>query len=173
MQSFFSDYGSLIAPIAAILNGFIAVVVAQFFKDHTFAKILLVLAAGVLGAAAIAATILGQREAIVQRAALQAHHQEIRDTIGKFIAEGWALQANCGDKSTPPDEKSTIEWATRVVEYVRTRLGQSYADRVLSPAGVPIVACNGADDAHNKMYRLVYAVNFHLEQFSTESASWP
>ena len=36
------DYGTLIAPTAAIINGFIAVLVAQFFKDHPIAKVLLV-----------------------------------------------------------------------------------------------------------------------------------
>jgi hypothetical protein len=172
MQTFFSDYGSLIASTAAIINGFIAVVIAQFFKDRPAARVSLVLAAGVLGGA-IGATLLGQHEAIIQKAAQQARLREIRDTIGKFMTEGSILVANCADKSTPPDQQPLNAWVTRVVEYVRTRLRQSYADRVLSPAGVPIVACNGADDAHNKMYRVVYAVNFHLEQFSTESASWP
>jgi hypothetical protein len=173
MQTFFSDYGSLIAPIAAIVNGFIAVVVAQFFRDHTAAKVLLVLAAGVLGVAAIGATILSQREALTAKTAQQVRHREIRDTIGKLMTEGSRLQATCANNSTPPDERSLDAWLNRVVEYVRAQLGQSYADRLISPAGVPIVACNGADDAHNKIFRIVYAINFHLEQFSTESASWP
>jgi hypothetical protein len=43
MKEFFADYGGLIAPIAAIVNGFIAVLVAQFFKDNTKAKIILVI----------------------------------------------------------------------------------------------------------------------------------
>jgi hypothetical protein len=173
MQTFFFDYGTLIAPIAAILNGFIAVLVAQFFKDHTVAKVLLVLAAGVLGAAAIGATVAGQHEAITQKTVQQTRHREIRDTIGKFIAEGWALQENCGDRSTPPNEKPTSEWAKRVIDYVGSQLGQSYVDRMISPSGISVGGCNGADDAHNKTYRLVYAINYHLEKFSSESASWP
>ena len=32
VQDFLADYGALIAPIAAIINGFIAVVVASFSK---------------------------------------------------------------------------------------------------------------------------------------------
>jgi hypothetical protein len=67
MQAFFSDYGSLIGSTAAIINGFIAVVVAQFFKDRPAARVLLALAAGVLGGAAIGATLLGQHEAIIQK----------------------------------------------------------------------------------------------------------
>jgi len=49
------DYGALVAPTAAIINGFIAVLVAQFFKDHPVAKVLLVVAAGLLGTAAFGA----------------------------------------------------------------------------------------------------------------------
>jgi hypothetical protein len=91
MQAFFSDYGSLIGSTAAIINGFIAVVVAQFFKDRPAARVLLVLAAGVLGGAAIGATLLGQHEAIIQKAAQQARLRETRDTIGKFMTEGSSL----------------------------------------------------------------------------------
>ncbi len=61
MQTFPGDYGALIAPITAIISTFIAVLVAQFYKDHPVAKVLLVVAAGLLGAAAITATILSQR----------------------------------------------------------------------------------------------------------------
>jgi hypothetical protein len=150
MQTFLSDYGALIAPIAAIINGFIAVVVAQFFKDRPTAKLLVVLAAGILGVAAIGATVLVQRQALVLKTAERLRHQEIRDGIGKFMTEGSMLVANCGDHSTPPDERALEAWLTRVLDYVRVNLGQSYTDRLISPAGVPIVACNGADDAHNK-----------------------
>jgi hypothetical protein len=43
------DYIGLLPATAAIINGFIAVIVAQFFKDHHKAKIVLVVMAGLLG----------------------------------------------------------------------------------------------------------------------------
>jgi hypothetical protein len=54
------DYVGLVAPTAAIINGFIAVLVAQFYKDYPIAKVILVVVAGVLGAAAIGATFYGR-----------------------------------------------------------------------------------------------------------------
>ena len=53
------DYIGVIPSLAAVLNGFIAVLAAQFFKDHPIAKVALVPAAGVLGIIAIGATIYG------------------------------------------------------------------------------------------------------------------
>jgi hypothetical protein len=71
LQTFLADYGALIAPIAAIINGFIAVLVAQFFKDRPAAKVLLVMVAGVLGIAAIGATVLSQRQILAVKTADQ------------------------------------------------------------------------------------------------------
>ena len=45
----FHDYSSLIAPVAAIINGLIAVVVAQFFKSTLWQKLLWLLRRDLLG----------------------------------------------------------------------------------------------------------------------------
>jgi hypothetical protein len=50
------DYVGLIPSSAAIVNGFIAVLIAQFFKDRPIARAVLVGFAFVLGGAAIGAT---------------------------------------------------------------------------------------------------------------------
>jgi hypothetical protein len=50
------DYIGLLPSIFAVINGFIALFVAQFFKDHHKANITLVVMAALLGAMAIAAT---------------------------------------------------------------------------------------------------------------------
>jgi len=67
VQDFLADYGALIAPIAAIINGFIAVVVAQFFKDRPSAKVALVVAAGLLGVGVVGATVLTQRQIVATK----------------------------------------------------------------------------------------------------------
>jgi hypothetical protein len=67
-----------------------------------------------------------------------------------------------------------IAWQTRMSQFFRERLSESYVTRLASPAGVPLnVACQGADDPHNKLYRVVNAMNFRLEQFINELSSRP
>jgi hypothetical protein len=61
------DYIGLLPATAAIINGFIAVVVAHFFKDHHKAKIVLVVMAGLLGVVAIGATFYAQHQIVVAR----------------------------------------------------------------------------------------------------------
>jgi hypothetical protein len=174
METFLADYGTLIAPTAAIINGFIAVVVAQFFKDRPSAKVLLVVAAGLLGVAAISATILSQRQTLATKTADKIQQKEIRETIGRFIAEGLMLILTCTDNSTPPKWQEMDAWMSRVTQFLRDRLGDSYVTRLTSPAGAPLnVACKGADEAHNNFYRVVNTMNFRLEQFSSELSSRP
>jgi hypothetical protein len=79
------DYVGLVAPTAAIINGFIAVVlVAQFYKDHPIAKVILVVGAGVLGAAAIGATFYGQYQVVSERVADDTCRRDIREHLGSF-----------------------------------------------------------------------------------------
>jgi hypothetical protein len=169
METFFADYGALIATITAIVNGFIAVVVAQFFKDRPGARVLLVVTAGVLGAAAISATVLSQRQVLAARSAEQIRQKENRETIGKFMAEGLMFVATCSDNSTPPKWKEMNAWSLRVLQFLQDRLGDSYVTRIGSPAGIPVnVVCRGADEEHNNLFRIVNAMNFRLDQFSSE-----
>jgi hypothetical protein len=174
MRNFIADYGTLVGPIVAIVNGFIALVVAQFYKERTWAKVLLVVSAFILSAGAVTATIVSQQNTVAQKRASDERHREIRDQLGSFMAEGAQIIRNCGDNSTPPNFSDLNAWIAKVQDYLKTHLGDSYAVRLVSAAGVPLnIACNGADEQHNKLFRVGNAVNFHLEQFSSESASWP
>jgi hypothetical protein len=174
MRPFFADYGALIAPITAIINGFIAVVIAQFFKDRPAAKVLLVVAAGLLGAAAIGATILNQRQIVAAKNAEQLRQRETREALGTFVGEGLALMSSCSDSTTPPKWQEMNDWQKRLLRFLRDCLGDSYAIRLISPAGVPLNAsCQGADAPHDKLFRVVNAMNFRLEQYINELSSRP
>jgi hypothetical protein len=83
MGNFLRDYGSGIAPTAAIINGFIAVVVAQFFKDHRVAKIFLVAAAAILSAAGIGATFYSAHQIAVVQVAQDEKRLAMKDLIGE------------------------------------------------------------------------------------------
>jgi hypothetical protein len=137
MEDFLHDYGALIAPTAAIINGFIAVLVAQFFKDHPVAKCLLVIAAAILGTAAIGATFYTQHQIVADRAAEKDRQRQIREQLGQFIAEGIGLMSDCADNSKAPRLAETEDWYSRVIKFLEERLGHSYVVRLQNQSGVP------------------------------------
>jgi hypothetical protein len=135
MQSFFADYGALIAPIAAIVNGFIAVIVAQFFKDHLLAKVLLVVAAGVLGAAAIGATIYSQRQLLATRSAEQRDRVAMKDLVRDGVTEGEALDNNWSDKEAVSFKHETNLWTNKMGHLIEDAYGKGEATLFMSDAG--------------------------------------
>jgi hypothetical protein len=169
VEAVLHDYGVLVAPTAAIISTFIAVLVAQFFKDHVIAKVVLVLTAGILGAAAIGATFYSQHQIVTERIAEQQRRKEIREQLGNFISGGLTLIENCGDNTKPPPWSDGDAWLARLITFLDSKMNHSYVIRLTDPAGVPVnVACRNADDEHNKFYHIIYSVNFHLEKFSEE-----
>jgi hypothetical protein len=133
------------------------------------AKVLLVVAAGVLGAAAIGATFYTQRQIVVDRTTEAQRQKDIRERLGTFISEGLALTIEWGDNNKPVPRAARDVWLSQVMKFLEDRVGHSYVVRLFDPAGVPIVACNGANKEHNEFYRVVYAIDFHLEKFSEQS----
>ncbi len=106
MDAFFHNYGPLIAPTAAIINGFIAVLVAQFFKDRPGAKFGLVVAAGMLGAVAVGAIFYSQHQIVVDKLADAKRHKEIKEQLGVFISEGIGLMVACSCQQTSTRQRS-------------------------------------------------------------------
>jgi len=135
MKSFLLDYGALIAPIAAIVNGFIAVVVAQFFKDHPLAKILLVVAAAVLGVAAISATISSQRQIVAARAAEHRDRIAMKGLLHDGIVEGEALTENWSSKDETNFRHEANRWTNKMGTLVEDAYGKGEASLIMSDAG--------------------------------------
>lgn len=79
------DYIGLVPSTAAIVNGSIAVLIAQFFKDQPVARIVLVVSVGILGVAAIAAMFYGRTQVVAARVADEKHRHEVRESIGSYI----------------------------------------------------------------------------------------
>jgi hypothetical protein len=180
MSDFLRDYGALIAPTAAIINGFVAVVIAQFFKEHLIAKIILAAVAGLLGAAAIGSTIYSQRQIVADRWAESQRHaaeaqrrQNDREQLGSFIAEGGMLIQKSMDASDTTLETEVNLYTQRVLNFLRDHLGQSYVNRMVSPAGVPVGVGPRVtiDEKHTEIFRILYAFMSHLEAFSQEMNS--
>jgi hypothetical protein len=174
LGAFFHDYGALVAPVAAIINGFIAVVVAQFYKDHPFAKALLVVAAGVLGGAAIGATIFYQNLVISDREAATAMHdaeiakrKAIREKLGSFIEEGNALKSQC--TNLPPIWEQSSEWTVRVESFLNVELGHAYVIRDRDSSGVAPLSFSGDSD----IQRLCYSIYVRVSRLGNSSNNSP
>jgi hypothetical protein len=169
VEALLHDDGVLVAPTAAIISTFIAVLIAQFYKDHFIAKVILVVTAGILSAAAIGATFYSQHQIVAERIAEQQRKKEIREQLGNFISDGLALMENCGDNTKPPPWSGGDAWMSRLIPFLDRKMNPSYVIRLRDPAGVPVdSACRNADAEHNRFYHLIYSANFHLEKFSEE-----
>lgn len=111
------------------------------------------------------AGVLGVVAMIKQEADLR-NQREIREQLGKFIVQGSHFLATCKDTN----EKDIDQWITQITNFLDGRMSRSYSGRLTAPGATPATSlvCAGADDAHNKLFRVVYTVNFHLDEFSKE-----
>jgi hypothetical protein len=159
------DYLGIVPSTAAIINGFIAVLVAQFYKERTVAKVVLVLTAGLLGLAAIGTTIYSQRLAIIDK---QTDFDRRRDKLGAFIAQGTALMERCSDNAQPLPQAEANQWAARVEALLNDKLDGSYVIRFRDSAGVPLGTTVGLDVAHQELFGALRHRVFRLEQFSEQ-----
>ncbi len=170
-MSSFKDYIAILPIVIAIINGFIAVLVAQLFKDNPRAKVRLLVIAGLLAVTAIGATIFSQREFLIARSEQAVKSKKIRGQLAELISEGLALMKGCTDYSKPAPSSELNDWLNRVRNFLETELDHSYAVRIDDPAGIPPnIGCSGANPEYNSVVRIIYGVNFHLEQFSQQAS---
>jgi hypothetical protein len=165
------DYISVLPSVAAVINGFIAVMIAQFFKENKVAKVILVASAGVLGAAAIGADFYGRHQLMVAERVAAQHNKEIRTQLGDLIQEGTALIAGCSNASEAAPVAAVDAWLHKVTDFLDKKLDHSYSQRLINPVGSLVnVMCNSANAEYSKLFRIVMRVNAHLEQFSQQAA---
>jgi hypothetical protein len=162
------DYVSLLPTMAAVINGFIAVVIAQFLQDRRRAKVVLVAFAGLVGLIAISATLYGQHAIMMARSAERARYVDIREHVGEFISQGNDLMRECGNNNAPPPIQTANEWAGRTEEFLAEQLGKSYVTRFRDGTGAPSMSLNGADAIHQNVWFGIYIRVLRLERFSGE-----
>jgi hypothetical protein len=164
-------YASIIPAAIAIINAFVALIVAEFFKDDLLAKIVLVVSAGLLGVLAIAATIYNQRRIETDQAEARKKRTRDRDRLGQFLAHGQLLMAQCGNTDEPCPGAEAEAWATETEDFLGGHLGQAYIARFRSGAGLPLTANAIADLQRRNLWGAIYVRVARLEQFSAEIPS--
>jgi len=129
MGNFISTYGTEIALLAAVVNGFIALAMGQLFKHRPCLRVTLVVVAGILSAGAVG-TSFYKRHAEIER------RDEIGRQLDAFLGEGLKLIENCGNNTIPPKWKETHDWRQKIAEFVDAKMGRRYALSLSDPAGI-------------------------------------
>jgi hypothetical protein len=170
-----ADYSVVVASLAAGISAFIAVVVAQFYKDHPIAKVVLVVATGLFAVITSGAIIWNQHQIIAQRdvdiaqkAADTARKKEIRETIGSYIGALNTLIAATADTSklSPLDEANKV-WF-KLQAYLKDNLDQSYVTRMLDTSIVGPIGMRSGDVRRDNLWHDLYAASLRLEEFSRQ-----
>jgi hypothetical protein len=162
------DYVPVLTTTAALINGFIAVMIANFFKDRPRAKAILAASAGFVCLIALAATFYGQHTITATRDAERRHNIEVRERLGYFIAEGDALMDECGHLGTPLPTEKTQDWSNRAEAFLAEQLGRSYVVRFRDQTGVPSMGLNEGEPARKGLWHAIYARVLRLQEFSSE-----
>jgi hypothetical protein len=163
-----SDYLSTVPTAIAIMNGFIALVVANFYKEHRTAKIVLVVVTAIFSAAAIGATIYSQYSMLAAKAAEAARKNAIHEQLGIFIAAGDDLMGKSRDINQNAPETEVTQWAEKVENYLSENLGPSYVFRFRDESGVQGHPPEGIAGKRLFLWAITYLRVFRLEQFSQE-----
>jgi hypothetical protein len=164
-----SDYINVVPIVIAAANGFIALVVGQFFKERPTARVILVVMAGALTLTAIGATIYGQSQVLAKRAAEEDHRRGIREAFGAFIGRGREIEKQIADTSKQSPIQDQNIWDSEVTSYVNANLGQSYSTRFRDQTGIaPAYLNSGVDADRQRLWWELHVRLFRLEQFSDQ-----
>jgi hypothetical protein len=161
-------YAGVVPAAIAIINAFVALVVAEFFKDDPTAKILLVAAAALLGILAIGATIYNQHRIEATNRAEALARTATRERLGAFLAQGQQLMVQCSDEKGPDPTAAADQWALEAEAYLIQNLGESYVARFRSGAGLPMASTVIFDINRNRLWSGIRVRVARLEQFSAE-----
>jgi hypothetical protein len=162
------DYVGLIPSSAAIVNGLLAVLIAQFFKERPIARAILVGVAFILGGAAIGATFYGQSQVIAARDADTKHRHDIRAAFGEFISQGREIEKKIADTSIQSPVQDKNIWDNEVALYLNSNLDESYSIRFHDQTGINPAYLQGVDNDRQRLWWELHVSLFRLEQFSDQ-----
>ena len=95
----------------------------------------------------------------------QEKKKKIRLSLGKFIDEGRAIEAQCADETRPPPSQETNFWAQRTEAFLRENLDESYISRYRDSSGMPMTANSISSVPHRNLWAQVYYRVARLHEF--------
>ena len=123
------EYFGFVAPALAVINGFIAIIIALLPIRQSVAKLRLGVTALLLGALAIGAGYYAKYVARGETAQQLELRSQVREQVQTHILEGRTLLAQIRDAQRELPARPADEWALRAETYLRNRLGERYAQR--------------------------------------------
>jgi len=123
------EYFGFVAPALAVINGFIAIIIAMLPIRRSVAKLRLGVTALVLGAVAVGAGYYAKHAARIQAEQQQAARNQVREQVETHILEGRTLLGQIRDAQRELPARPADEWALRSENFLRARLGERYVSR--------------------------------------------
>jgi len=123
------EYFGFVAPALAVINGFIAIVIALLPIRQSVAKLRLGVTALLLGVLAIGAGYYTKYVARGETAQQLELRSQVREQVQTHILEGRTLLAQIRDAQRELPTRPADEWAQRSEIYLRDRLGDRYVVR--------------------------------------------
>jgi hypothetical protein len=163
------DYVQPISTITALILSTLALVMAQFPIGSPEAKWAYITVVIIFNVIAAGAVVYSQHYTISKAKTQAADRRATRDQIGAFIGQGNAYFAIRNDKVD--FDQVTIEingWASKVEDFLRTKLGDSYVLRFRSEADMPLGIPEGLNEQRLSYWRGVRLRVVNLERFSAE-----
>jgi hypothetical protein len=134
------DYVGLGATIIALINGVLAVLIAQYPLKTSRAKRRFIAVVILLSLCAAAADIGSRYHELSRRSQVRADRKAVHDYLGEFIVQGVVLQNDLIPATMPDPLQRVREWEGKVVAYLELTLGRSYAVRFNNAVGIPAVS---------------------------------
>jgi hypothetical protein len=164
----FRDYGGVIVSALPAVAAFLAMIIAQYFKERPIAKALFVAAAGLLILASIWVNAAYQHQLNAEKATNVTRQAAIREQLGKFIEEGKGIKDKCEDETVPLPNDAATDWDKRTASFLDENLGASYVTRFRDQTGALPPVVNSPVERRG-LWLGVYVRVFRLEEFSRQS----
>ena len=168
MVEFLRDYPNVFPVVVAVLNGALAAISANYPFKSARRKMIFIAVVLSLSLSAVAAAICSQRLINAQKLEERAWWGAVREQLGTFLGQGNALMQKCHNESVAPPQQEVGVWTMGIDEYLASVLGQSYAARFRSDAGLPLTATAISSPAHRTLWYAIFFRVARLEQFSEE-----
>jgi hypothetical protein len=162
------DYVGLGATIIALINGVLAVLIAQYPLKTSRAKRRFIAVVILLSLCAAAADIGSRYHELSRQSQDRADRKAVHDYLGEFIVQGVVLQNDLIPATMPDPLQRVREWEGKVVAYLELTLGRSYAVRFNDAVGIPAVSQPVTVDPYGMAWTAMYVHIVRLNEILRE-----
>ena len=167
----FKDFLPIAGAVIAVINGIIAVGVAQFPLQTAGQKYFLLTVVSVLGILAISAAIVSQLQTQSAKREETKKLRAVREQLGAFLAEGVDLLRRARHEQEPAPNEDAEGWNVRVVEYLNSFMGNAFVHRFGDSSGLPLGMTALQSEAHRRLEGGLKIRTARLQQFMSELSS--